>query len=128
MNAIKNFFATFNISTHTIAAAILSGVGLYTTVPAVQAFVDSIVKPYPKISGLVTALVAVALAYKGSHSTQGQVALIAATPPQKVADAITAIKVAAAPPVVVPPPAVNMQNVVAAAAAAPVVPPAAPKV
>ncbi len=92
-NPISKFFATFNISTHSIAAGIVTFAGLYIGVPQVKTFVDSIVSPYPRLSGLVAAIIAVALAYKGSHSTQGQAAQLIATAqtsPAKVQDAVAA--------------------------------------
>jgi len=98
-NPITKFFATFNISTHTL-------VGAYATVTAYLA-VDATARglvlqflanhPYWAIIGNFAAF-AVAK-YSGSHSTQGQAAqLIAAaqTEPAKVADAV-AIANAASP-------------------------------
>jgi len=114
MNSIKNFFATFNISTHSISAAILGFVGMYLTVPALKDLVDTTLNSHKSLAALFAAGLGVALKYSGSHSTQGQVQLIADTPAQKVATAVTAVKAASAPPAPATP---DLQNVVAAAAA-----------
>ena len=99
MKAIQQWFENHSISTHSIVGGILAAVGIYTTVPAVKTAVDAVVSPHPKIASLLAGIVAIALAYKGSHSTQGQAAQLIATAqsdPKQVQDAV-ALANAAAP-------------------------------
>jgi hypothetical protein len=92
-NPISKFLATFNVSTHSIAAGLLTLTGFYVGVPPFKAFVDSLVAPHPKLSGALAAAIGIALTYKGSHSTQGQAAQLIATAktaPIAVQDAVAA--------------------------------------
>ena len=114
MNKLKTWFAEHNVSTHTIAGAIVLAATAYTTDTSVQGFVNTLIGSHPTLIIDLVALCGIILKYSGSHSTQGQVALIASTPPQQVAAAVTAVKESVAPVV---PPAPDLQNVVAAAAA-----------
>ena len=111
MDTIKKFFATFNISTHTISGGILGFVTLYLTVPALKDLVDTTLAGHKTLSALFAAALGIALKYSGSHSTQGQVQQIAATPPAQVATAVTAIKQTATPAAVA-----DMQSAIATAA------------
>ena len=114
MNQIKVWLEEHKISSHSIAVAIVGAATAYTTNLQIQGFVNQIIGAHPTWIINLTALCALVLNYSGTHNTQGQVAQIANTPPEKVAAAITAVKVAEAPPVPAKP---DMQNVVAAAAA-----------
>jgi hypothetical protein len=114
MDQIKNWLAEHNLSSHSIAGGLLAAATLYSTNSEVFGLVNSSLAAHPKILAWVTVLAGVVLKYSGSHSTQGQVAIIASAPPQQVADAVLAVKAAEAPPVPTKP---DMQNVVAAAAA-----------
>lgn len=91
MNSIKQFFAEFNISTHTISAGILGFVSLYLTVPALKDFVDATLAGHKTLSALFAAGLGIALKYSGSHSTQGQAAQLIATAvsnPKQVQNAV----------------------------------------
>lgn len=125
MNAIKNFFANFNISTHTISGAVVGAVTTYLTVPPVKDYVDGMLAGHKNLSALFLAVVAIVLKYSGSHSTQGVVNIVANTPPQQIATAVTAVKEANVSTATVSP---DLQNVVAAAAASPVAQPPTPPV
>ena len=113
MNTIENLFANYKKLTHGIAVAIVAWATLYATNPTARDLTDKIFMGHPQIAAIVTGILGLIVTYMGSHSTQGQVALIASTPPAEVAAAITAVKAEA--PVATPVP--NLQNVVAAAAA-----------
>jgi hypothetical protein len=117
MNAIKTWLAEHNLSSHSIAGLIVAAVTLYTTDSTVFGLVNGALASHPKILAMLGAAVTIVMKYSGGHSTQGQVALIASTPPQQVATAITAVKASEAPPVPAVPATPDMQNVVAAAAA-----------
>ena len=96
-NPISKFFATFNISTHTISAAILGFVGMYITVPALKDLVDGTLSSHKTLSAIFAAALGIALKYSGSHSTQGQAAQLIATAqtaPVKVQDAVAAANAA----------------------------------
>ena len=102
MKAIQQFFENHNISTHSIAAAIIAAVGFYQ-IPAVKSVVDGLVAPHKGLASILGATVAIALAYKGSHSTQGQAAQLIATAqsdPKEVQDAVALAN--AASPVAAP--------------------------
>jgi len=107
---LKKFLAEYNISSHTVAVALLGFAGLYTTDAQVQAFVNNLIGAHPTWIVNLTLLCGIVLKYSSAHSTQGQVSQLASTPPQKVADAITAIKTAEEPALS------NLQNVAAAVA------------
>ena len=115
MNQIKTWLEEHKISSHSIAAALVVAATAYTTNIQIQGFVNSMIGAHPTWIVNLTALSGIILNYMGSHNTQGQVAQIANTPAQKVADAVTAVKASEAPPA--PPAAPDLQNVVAAAAA-----------
>ena len=117
MNQIRTWLDEHKISSHSIAVAIVAAATAYTTNIQVQGFVNTLIGSHPTWIVDITALCGLVLNYSGSHNTQGQVALIASTPPQQVADAITAVKVSEAPPPPPVPAKPDMQNVVAAAAA-----------
>jgi len=90
-NPISKFFATFNISTHTISAAIVGFVTMYLSVPALKDLVDGTLATHKTLAALFAAGLGIALKYSGSHSTQGQAAQLIATAqsaPAKVQDAI----------------------------------------
>jgi hypothetical protein len=76
---LKKWFASRNVSTHSIVAALISAATIYSTVPAVKQLVDGLVAPHQNIAAWLALLVGALLAYKGAHSTKGQAVELLAT-------------------------------------------------
>jgi hypothetical protein len=91
MNPIQKWFATYNISSHTISAGIVGFVTLYLSVPALKDLVDGLLAGHKTLSALFAAALGIALKYSGSHSTQGQAQQLIATAqtnPKQVQEAV----------------------------------------
>lgn len=85
MNAVKAWFASRNITSHTLAALAIGAATLISTDEQVRDFLLSALKAHPKLASDIVLLAGIILKYSRSSSASGaatNVATDATKPPQ----------------------------------------------